>query len=87
MDISKHAELRIKQRGISKTVLDYVERFLPFKYENQSNKVLLTRKIAKSEAKKLRNIANILEKHAGTEFLFDPTGSVLITVYRKASRK
>tara|TARA_B100000315_G_C14321644_1_gene471057 strand:- start:90 stop:353 length:264 start_codon:yes stop_codon:yes gene_type:complete len=87
MDISKHAELRIKQRGISKAVLDYVERFLPFKYENQSNKVLLTRKIAKSEAKKLRNIANTLEKHAGTEFLFDPTGSVLITVYRKASRK
>ena len=94
MNISKHAELRIKQRGISKTVLDYVDSDLPCRYENQSNKILLTKKIIKTETKKLkadieakRNIITKLEKHVGTEFLFDSTGDVLITVYRRPSRK
>ena len=83
MDISKHAELRIKQRGISKTVLDYVERFLPFKYENQSNKIFLSKKTARAEARRIRKFADTLEKHAGTELLIDPSGSDLITVYRR----
>ena len=87
MNITKHAELRIKQRGISKTVLDYVEGSLPSRYENQSNKVLLTRKVVKAETKKLKNIITKLEKHEVTEFVFDRTGDVLITVYRRPSRK
>ena len=87
MNISKHAELRIKQRGISKTVLDYVEGSLPSRYENQSNKVLLSRKVVKAETKKLKNIITKLEKHEGTEFVFNSTGDVLITVYRRPSRK
>ena len=87
MNISKHAELRIKQRGISKTVLDYVEGSLPSRYENQSNKVLLSRKVVKAETKKLKNIITKLEKHEGTEFVFNQTGDVLITVYRRPSRK
>ena len=94
MNISKHAELRIKQRGISKTVLDYVMIYLPCRYENQSNKILLTKKIVEIETKKLqaeieakRNIITKLEKHKGTEFVFNSTGEVLITVYRRPSRK
>ena len=87
MNISKHAELRIKQRGISKTVLDYVDSDLTCRYENQSNKILLTKKIVEAEIKKLKNMITKLEKHVGTEFLFDSTGDVLITVYRRPSRK
>ena len=87
MNISKHAELRIKQRGISKTVLDYVDSDLPCRYENQSNKILLTKKIVKDEIKKLKNMITKLEKHEGTEFVFNQTGDVLITVYRRPSRK
>ena len=94
MNISKHAELRIKQRGISKTVLDYVDSDLPCRYENQSNKILLTKKIVEIETKKLqaeieakRKIITKLEKHKGTEFVFNSTGDVLITVYRRPSSK
>ena len=87
MNISKHAELRIKQRGISKTVLDYVDSDLPCRYENQSNKILLTKKIVEAEIKNLKNMITKLEKHVGTEFLFDSTGDVLITVYRRPSSK
>ena len=87
MNISKHAELRIKQRGISKTVLDYVMSYLPSRYEHQSNKILLTKKIIKDEIKKLKNMITKLEKHEGTEFVFNQTGDVLITVYRRPSSK
>ena len=83
MNITKHAELRINQRGISKSILVYLENFLPSIYENQGNKIFLTRKTARAEAKKLRNFANTLEKHAGTELILDSTGTDLITVYRK----
>lgn len=83
MNVTKHAELRINQRGFSKSILVYLENFLPYIYKNQGNKIFLTRKIARAEAKKLRNFANILEKHAGTGLILDSTGTDLITVYRK----
>ena len=87
MKITKHAVLRINQRGIKKIILDYMEFFLPHKYINQCNKIVLTKKTAKAEAKKLRVVADLLEKHAGTEMLLDETGSDLITAYRKPSGK
>jgi len=52
MRLTKHAKLRIIQRGIKESVVDYMEFFLNSKYENQSNKILLTRKNAVAEAKK-----------------------------------
>jgi len=83
MNITKHARSRIRQRGIRRSVVDYVEFFLPSIYENQSNKILLSKKSARNEARNIRKFADILEKHAGMELLFDPTGSDLITVYRR----
>ena len=79
MKITKHARLRMDQRGIKKAILDYMEYFLPQKYVNECNKIVLTKKIAKIEAKKIRIFADNLEKHAGTEVLLDKTGSDLIT--------
>ena len=75
MRLTKHAELRIIQRGIKQSVIDYMEFFLNSKYENQSNKITLTKKTAVAEAKKIRKFADLLEKHAGTELLLDPKGS------------
>ena len=83
MRLTKHAQLRVRQRGISRSVLDFAEFFLPSVYENQSNKIFLSKKTAREEARRIRKFADILEKHAGTELLIDPTGSDLITVYRR----
>lgn len=83
MKITEHAKARMKQRGIQPSFVDYAEHFLPSVYENQSNKILLSKKTARIEARKLRKLADSLEKHAGTELLIDPSGSNLITVYRR----
>tara|TARA_B100001971_G_C18208780_1_gene549283 strand:+ start:231 stop:485 length:255 start_codon:yes stop_codon:yes gene_type:complete len=83
MNLTKHAKVRMTRRGIHPKFVDYVEFFLPSIYENQSNKILLSKKTAISEAKKIRKFAEIIEKHAGTELLIDPTGASLITAYRK----
>ena len=86
MNTTKHAELRIKQRALNKNVLDYIEYFLPCNYENQCNKILLTKKNAIKEAKKLRAFANLIEKSAGTELILHTKGYKLITAYRRASK-
>ena len=83
MKLTKHASMRMRQRGINPKMVDYVEYFLPSVYENQSNKILISKKTARKEARKIRKLADLLEKHAGTELLIDPSGSILITTYRK----
>ena len=83
MNITEHAKLRMSQRGIQHSIVDFAEFFLPTVYENQSNKILLSKKTAQAEAKRIRKFADLLEKHAGTELLIDPTGTDLITVYRR----
>ena len=83
MKLTKHAQLRIRQRGISRSILDFAEFFLPSVYENQSNKIFISKKTASEEARKIRKFADMLEKHAGTELLIDPSGSDLITAYRR----
>jgi len=83
MKITKHANLRMRQRGINPGIVDYAEYFLPAYYEKQSCKIMLTKKTAKAEAKRIRRFADTIEKHAGTELLIDSTGSLLITAYRK----
>jgi hypothetical protein len=83
MKITEHAKLRMSQRGIHQSVVNYAEFFLPSIYENQSNKILLSKKTAREEVGKIRKFADLLEKHAGTELIIDPSGSDLITVYRR----
>ncbi len=83
MKKTKHAELRMKQRGVHPKFVDYADFFLPSIYENQSNKIFISKKMAKEEAKRIRKFAEIIEKHAGTELLIDQTGANLITVYRR----
>ncbi len=83
MNITKHADLRMHRRGIRQSFVDYAEYFLSSTYENQSNKIFLSKKAAQTEARKLRKFADILEKHAGAELLIDPTGKDLITAYRR----
>ncbi len=86
MNTTKHAQLRIKQRVLNENIINYMEYFLPSNYENQCNKILLTKKIAIKEAKKIRAFANLIEKSAGTELLLDTKGFNLITAYRRASK-
>ena len=83
MQLTKHGELRIRQRGIRKEFLKYAEYFIGPVYEDKCYKIFLTKKMAVKEAKILREMANIVEKHAGTELLIDSTGSDLITAYRR----
>jgi len=83
MKLTKHAQLRFRQRGINRSILDFAVFFLPSIYEKQTNKIFITKKTAREEARKIRKFADILEKHAGTEFLLDSSGSVLITAYRR----
>ena len=83
MKITKHAKLRMNQRGIRRSIVDFAEYFLPSTYKNQSNRILLSKKTAREEARRIRKFADLLEKHAGTELLIDPTGTDLITVYRR----
>jgi hypothetical protein len=86
MNTTKHAQLRIKQRVLNENIINYMEYFLPSNYENQCNKILLTKKNAIKEAKKIRAFANLIEKSAGTELLLDTKGLNLITAYRRASK-
>ena len=83
MKPTKHSELRMRQRGIREEFVKYAEYFLSPVYENQCYKIFITKK-RPSEAKLLRKMAEIVEKHAGTEILVDPTGSFLITAYRRS---
>ncbi len=87
MNITQHAKYRMIRRGISQKFVDYALFFLPSIYERQSNKIFLSKKAAKKETRRIRKFADILEKHAGTELLFDPKGTNLITAYRKPARK
>ena len=84
MKPTKHGDLRMRQRGIREEFVKYAEYFLSPVYENQCYKIFLTKKKALQEAKLLRKMAEIVEKHAGTEILVDPTGSFLITAYRRS---
>jgi hypothetical protein len=83
MNITEHAKLRMNQRGIQQSIIEYAEFFIPSLYENQSNKIFLSKKIVREEIKKIRKFLDMLEKHAGTELLIDPSGSDLITAYRR----
>jgi len=83
MKLTKHAQERVRQRGLSRSILDFAVFFLPSVYKNQSNKIFISKKTARKEARKIRKFADLIEKHAGTEFLIDPSGSILITAYRK----
>jgi len=83
MKITKHAKLRMNQRGIQQSIIEYAEFFIPSLYENQSNKIFLSKKTVREEIKKIRKFLDMLEKHAGTELLIDPSGSDLITAYRR----
>ena len=83
MKITKHAQLRMNQRGIQQSIIEYAEFFIPSIYENQSNKIFLSKKTVREEIKKIRKFLDMLEKHAGTELLIDPSGSDLITAYRR----
>jgi hypothetical protein len=83
MNKTKHAELRMSQRGINDEFVNYAEYFLTPVYENQCYKICLSKKKALKEAKKIRKIAEMVEKHAGTVLLIDTTGSTLITTFRK----
>ena len=38
MNITEHAKLRMNQRGIQQSIIEYAEFFIPSLYENQSNK-------------------------------------------------
>ena len=87
MNITQHAKCRMTRRGINQKFVDYALFFLPSTYDRQSNKIFLSKKAAKKATKKIRKFADILEKHAGTELLFDPKGKDLITAYRKTVRK
>jgi len=73
----------MSQRGIRVEVAEYLEFFLPSIYENQSNKIFLSTKTAKTESKRIRKFAEFLEKHAGVELVMDQEGLSLITAYRK----
>ena len=84
MQTTKHGDLRMRQRGIREEFVKYAEYFLSPVYENQCYKIFLTKKKALQEAKLLRKMADIVEKHAGTEILVDSTGSSLITAYRRS---
>ena len=83
MQPTKHGDMRMRQRGIRGEFIKYAEYFLCPVYENQCYKIFLPKKKAIKEAKMLRKLANIVEKHAGTELLVDSTGSFLITAYRR----
>ena len=87
MKITKHAKVRMAQRGINQQFVEFALFFLPSKYENKCNKILLSKKMAKTLAKEFRKWADLIEKHSGTELLLDPIGSSLITGYRKVSSK
>jgi hypothetical protein len=80
---TKHGDLRMRQRGIREEFVKYAEYFFSPVYENQCYKIFLTKKRSIKEAKMLRKMADIVEKHAGTEILVDTTGSFLITAYRR----
>lgn len=83
MKTTKHAQKRIIQRGIDNVVMDIMETYLPFKYQNQSCQLLLTRKEAQRIAKLMRKTAEKIEKHTGVTLVLDESASILITAYRK----
>ena len=45
MNITEHAKLRMSQRGIQHSIVDFAEFFLPTVYEKQSNKIFLSKKL------------------------------------------
>ena len=60
MNITEHAKLRMNQRGIQQSIIEYAEFFIPSLYENQSNKIFLSKKTVREEIKKIRKFLDML---------------------------
>lgn len=86
MKLSKHACRRIQQRGMDKTVLEIIEAVGFRKYRNKSQQIFLKRRDALEIGSMIRRITDRVEKAAGTQMILDPSGSTLITAYKKESR-
>ena len=84
MKLSKHACKRIQQRGMDKIVLEIIEAVVLPKYSNKSQHIFLKRRDALEIGSMIRRCADKVEKAAGTQMILDPSGSEVITVYRKS---
>lgn len=84
MKLSKHVCKRIQQRGMNKTVLEIIEAVVLPKYRNKSQQIFLKRRDALEIGSMIRRITDKVEKAAGTQIILDPTGSEVITAYRKS---
>ena len=58
MNITEHAKLRMSQRGIQHSIVFWILQnfFFPSVYENQSNKIFLSKKTARDRGKKNQEI-------------------------------
>ena len=84
MYLTKHSDSRMRQRGIRDEFVKYAAYFFDAVYEKKGcYKIFLSKKIAVKEAKMLRKLADIIEKHAGAELIVDSTVSRLVTTYRR----
>ncbi len=83
MKYSKHACKRIQQRGMDKTVLEIILAVGFEKYRNKSQQFFLKRRDAREIGSMFRWYADKVEKAAGIQMILDPSGSTLITAYKK----
>ena len=83
MQLTQHAKNRMRQRGIRTDVTEFMEYFLPSHFLRNSQRIHLSKHDAKKIARKIRKLADRIEKHSGTELVLDSNGENLITAYRR----
>lgn len=80
--LTRHAEIRFRQRGIRKEVLDCLEKHGETRDEScGATRIFLSKRNARRAVKDLKKVIRVIEHGSGVTLMAD--GSVVITGYRK----
>ncbi len=84
MNISKHAVIRGKQRGIPQVQVDMIVEFgTPFRRPGNAIEYVMTKKDVEKAVKYFKGRIQELEKAGQKAVLIDPDADEVITVYIK----
>ena len=79
--LSKHANIRMRQRGISRNIIDIVETFGKPQHDNQGGiRVMIPKKRVQILEKKFPYLKPVLEKALGVYLVLSSTDHTIVTV-------
>ena len=78
---TKHADTRMRQRGINQTIIDIIEVFGSKHHDNQGGiRVMIPKKKVQALEKKYPDLKSLLEKAIGVYLVLSARDQTVITV-------